>query len=137
MKGLKRFGISLEGKLLEKFDRLIKKKGYNNRSKAISDLIRQELVKEEWRKGDEVAGAITFVYDHHKRELVERLLELQHNFGHIVISTQHVHLDHDNCLEIIAVKGKAEEVIKLADSIKATKGVKHTALSMSTTGKEI
>ena len=106
MANLFRFGISLEKKLLDEFDILIKRKNYSNRSEAFRDLIRQELVKEEWAEGSEVVGAITLVYDHHKRELVNKLTDIQHDFQGTIISTQHIHLDHDNCLELIAVKGK-------------------------------
>lgn len=135
MTGLCRFGISLEKKLLDEFDKLIKKKNYSNRSEAFRDLIRQELVKEEWREGGEVVGAITLVYDHHKRELVNKLTDIQHDFQGTIISTQHIHLDHNNCLELIAVKGSAANITKLADTLKSVKGVKHGTLSMSSTGK--
>lgn len=132
-----RFGVSLEKELLDKFDRLIKEKGYSNRSEAIRDLIRQELIKKQWEKGEEVAGAITLVYNHHKRELLNKITDIQHKFQKIILSTQHIHLDHDNCLEIIAVRGRPKEVKILADILKAIKGVKHATLSMSSTGKEI
>ena len=99
-----RFGVSLEKNLLQRFDRLIRGKKYTNRSEAIRDLIRQEMVKKEWEEGGEVAGAITFIYDHHKRDLLNRIMDLQHDYQKIIISTQHIHLDHDNCLEIVAVK---------------------------------
>lgn len=132
-----RFGVSLEKELLEKFDQLIKEKNYKNRSEAIRDLIRQELVKKEWQGGKEVAGAITVIYNHHRRQLVDKLTDTQHDFQKIIISTQHIHLDHDNCLEIIAVKGTPKEVKKLADTLRSIKGVKHGTLSMSSTGKGI
>ena len=132
-----RFGVSLNSELLKEFDELTKKRKYTNRSKAIADLIRQELVKEEWHKGGEIAGAITLVYDHHKRELINKLTDIQHDFQKTIISAQHIHLDHDNCLEIIAVKGRSAEVQRLADTLKSVKGVKHGTLSMSTTGKDI
>lgn len=135
--GLVRFGVSLDMDLLGQFDLLIKKKGYGNRSEAFRDLIRQELVKQEWQAGGKVAGAITIIYDHHKRELVSRLMDIQHDFGGLIISTQHIHLDHDNCLEIVAVKGSSKEVQALADRMKAIKGVKHVTLSMSSTGRAI
>ena len=137
MSSITRFGVSLEKELLEKFDKLIGVKNYTNRSEAIRDLIRQELVQKQWQSGQEVAGAIILIYDHHKRELVNKLMDIQHEFGGMIISSQHVHLDHNNCLEIIAVKGSPKEAQKLADSLKSVKGVKHGTLSMSTTGKEI
>jgi len=132
-----RFGVSLEKELLEKFDRLTKEKKYPNRSEAIRDLIRENLVKREWAEGKEVAGAITLVFDHHKRELVNNLTDIQHDFHTLIISSQHIHLDHDNCLEIIVVKGKPTEVRELADKLRATKGVKYGSLSIATTGKEL
>ena len=135
MAGLFRFGISLPKDLLDKFDKLIKGKNYSNRSEAFRDIIRQELVRKEWSGSSEVVGAITLVYDHHKRELVNRLTDIQHDFQGTIISTQHIHLDHDNCLEIIAVKGSPKEAQRLADSLKSVKGVKHGTLSMSSTGK--
>jgi CopG family nickel-responsive transcriptional regulator len=137
MSDIIRFGVSLEKELLEKFDRLIKEKKYSNRSEAIRDLIRENLVKREWIEGKEVAGAITLVFDHHKRELVNILTEIQHDFHTLIISSQHIHLDHDNCLEIIVVRGKPIKVRELADKLRATKGVKYGALSIATTGKEL
>ena len=137
MSELARFGVSLEKELLDKFDKRIKKKNYPNRSEAFRDLIRQELVTKEWQEGREIAGAITLVYNHHKRELVNRLTDIQHDFSKIIISTQHIHLDHDNCLEIVALRGNPKEAEKLADTLKSVKGVKHGTLSMSSTGRDI
>jgi len=137
MSDIIRFGVSLEKELLEKFDRLIKEKKYSNRSEAIRDLIRENLVKREWIEGKEVAGAITLVFEHHKRELVNILTDIQHDFYTLIISSQHIHLDHDNCLEIIVVRGKPIKVRELADKLRATKGVKYGALSIATTGKEL
>src|SRR4030042_581705 len=114
-----RFGISLDKYLLDRFDRLIRGKNYTNRSEAFRDLIRQELVKKEWQEGHEVAGAITLIYNHHKRELLNKITDTQHDFQKLIISTQHIHLDHDNCLEIIAVKGSPKEVQKLSDTLKS------------------
>lgn len=137
MSGLVRFGVSLDSELLRKFDELIREKNYSNRSEAFRDLIRQELVSKEWEVGEEVAGAITLIYDHHHRELLNRVTDLQHDFQRVIISTQHVHLDHNNCLEIVAVKGKPDEVRKLAEMLRSIKGIKHCTLSMSSTGKDI
>ncbi len=137
MSDLFRFGISLDKRLLDKFDRLIREKRYTNRSEAFRDLIRQELVKKEWEEGDEVAGAIAIVYNHHQRELLNKIMDIQHDFQKIIISNQHIHLDNENCLEILAVKGNSKEVQKLADILKAIKGVRHGTLSMSSTGKGI
>ncbi len=137
MADIVRFGVSLEKELLDKFDILIKEKKYPNRSEAIRDLIRENLVKREWVEGKEVAGAITLVFNHHRRELMNTLTDIQHDFHQLIISSQHIHLDHDNCLEIIVVRGKPIEVRDLADKLRATKGVKYGSLSIATTGKEL
>jgi len=132
-----RFGVSMAKKLLEKFDKFLKKNGYKNRSEGIRDLIRKTLVEQEWKKGKFVAGSINLVYNHHKRELVSKIMDIQHHFHNNVISTQHIHMDEENCLEIIAVKGKTEKIINLYNSLKSLKGVKYSSLSKATTGKRI
>jgi CopG family nickel-responsive transcriptional regulator len=134
---LYRFGISLDKKLIDRFDRHIHRSNYSNRSEAIRDLIREELVRKQWTASGEVAGALIITYDHHHRELVTTLMDIQHNYGKIIVSTQHIHLDHHNCLEIVAVRGAAKNVQRLAAELKAQKGVKHLSLGMSTTGKGI
>jgi len=137
MSEIYRFGISLEKQLINSFDRLIKEKNYTNRSEAIRDLIRQELVKKEWEKNNNIAGAITLIYDHHREGLTNSLLDIQHNFRKLIISSQHIHIDCDNCLEIIAIKGESKEALELANMIKSLKGIKHVTLSMSSTGEHI
>lgn len=137
MSDLVRFGVSLPKDLVAGFDRLVRKKNYPNRSKAIGDLIRQELVRKEWLESREIAGAITLIYDHHKRELLNKITDAQHEFQRAIISTQHIHLDRSNCLEIVAVRGSPREAQKLTDNLRAIKGIKHATLSMSSTGKEI
>lgn len=137
MSDLCRFGVSLEKDLLDTFDKLISGRSYTNRSEAIRDLIRKDLITEEWQSGTEVAGAITLIYDHHHRDLMNRVTDIQHDHGSAIISTQHVHLDHHNCLEIIAVKGSPAKVQELKDRLGAIKGVKHVTLGMSSTGKRI
>lgn len=138
MEKIKRFGVSIESRLLEQFDSYIAANNYENRSEAIRDLIRKELVEEEWAKANEdVAGAIVIVYDHHKREVVDKLLDIQHDFHEFIISSQHIHLDHDNCLEIIVVRGRMTQINDLAAKLKSVKGVKHTSLTKSTLGKNI
>jgi len=132
-----RFGVSLEKDLLSKFDQRIREKKYTNRSEALRDLIREDLVKKEWQENKEISGAITLIYDHHKRELLDRITDIQHDFQKLIISTQHIHLDHNNCLEIVAIRGKSREAQKLAETLKAIKGVKHGTLSMSSTGDHI
>lgn len=138
MEELARFGISIPKELLRAFDEYIERKHYANRSEAIRDLIRQKLVEEEWRESeDEVAGVITYLYDHHKRELADKLLDLQHVYYDKIITTQHIHVDHERCLEIILVKGKANEIKALADKIQGLKGVLHLNLALTTLGKRI
>ncbi|MFN3532700.1 MAG: nickel-responsive transcriptional regulator NikR [Candidatus Brocadia sp.] len=137
MSSLVRFGVSLERELLQRFDERIKEKKYTNRSEAIRDLIRDDLVKKEWQEGKEVAGSITLVYNHHKRELVNLLIDIQHDYHDTILSTQHIHLDDDNCLEIIVIKGKPKEIQELYGKLKSAKGVKHGGVAMATTGKEI
>ncbi|MBA4417666.1 MAG: nickel-responsive transcriptional regulator NikR [Syntrophus sp. (in: bacteria)] len=137
MSELVRFGVSISNELLEKFDKLIKERNYTNRSEAFRDLIRQELIKKEWQEGEDIAGAITLIYDHHRKDLLNRITDIQHNFQKAIISTQHIHLDHNNCLEIVAVRGNPVEVKRLADMLTSIKGVKHGILSMSSTGESI
>ena len=106
MSGLVCFGVSLEKTLLDGFDVLIRAKQYTNRSEALRDLIRKELVQQEWQGGSDVAGTITLIYDHHKRDVLIRVMDTQHDFQEAIISTQHIHLDHHNCLEIVAARGR-------------------------------
>jgi len=137
-KELERIGVAIDAALLEKFDDLIGRRGYTNRSEAFRDLIRAELVKEAAAQpSGQVTGTITLLYDHHVRQLNEKLTDLQHDFHHQILSTLHVHLDHANCLEVIVVKGEAHEVRSLADRLIATRGVKHGQLVLSGTGPEL
>jgi CopG family transcriptional regulator, nickel-responsive regulator len=130
-----RFGISLEADLLQRFDRHIRKRRYTNRSEAIRDLIRDELVREEWTGADgDVVGAITLVYDHHVRDLAGRLTSLQHEYSGKIVTSVHVHLDHHNCLEVMIVRGRGPSIGELAEKIRTVRGVKHVTCSMTTTG---
>jgi CopG family nickel-responsive transcriptional regulator len=137
MPGLVRFSVSIDEKLLERFDRQIFEKGYPTRSKAIADLIRGNIVTDEWKGGREVAAAVIMVYDHHRRNLSNRLTAIQHDYHNLVISSQHIHLDHDNCLEIVVVRGKPAKVAELANRLKATKGVKYCSLAAASTGEDL
>lgn len=131
---LTRFGISLDAGLLKKFDRLIKGKGYANRSEAIRDLIRDELVREQWEAGtEETAGTITIVYSHDTRELNKTLNDLQHSHHTNIVSTMHIHLDGHNCLEVLVVRGRAMDIRKIADRLIGTRGVLHGKLTLTTT----
>ena len=137
MSNLVRFGVSLERDLLKRFDQRNREKRYANRSEALRDLIREDLVKKEWQENKEVSGAITLIYDHHKRELLDKITDIQHDFQKLIISTQHIHLDYDNCLEIVAIRGKSKDAQRLAETLRAIKGVKHGTLSMSGAGDHI
>jgi CopG family transcriptional regulator, nickel-responsive regulator len=135
---LTRFSISLDERLLHDFDRLIKRKGYTNRSEAIRDLIRDNLVREQWEMGTaEVVGTITLVYSHETRELTDKLTDLQHHYYDYVVSTLHVHLDAHHCLEVMVVRGKAAEIKKIADRLIGTRGVKHGTFSATADGKAL
>jgi len=135
MSELTRFTVSLDHGLLARFDDQIKKEGCPTRSKAIADLIGDAVVKHEWKTGKEVVAAIIMVYDHHKRGLSTKLTHVQHDYHHLIVSSQHIHLDHDNCLEIVVVKGRPAKVQKLAGKLKTTKGVKYASLAAASTGK--
>jgi CopG family nickel-responsive transcriptional regulator len=137
MSRLVRFGISIDHELIEKFDTLIKQKNYENRSEAIRDLIRESIVEEEWQHNQQIIGAIALVYDHHKRQLVNKLLDIQHNFHDVVLSSQHIHIDHNNCLEIMIVKGLSELIKGFYNKIRAIKGIKHINIIKSTSGREL
>ena len=131
MSNIYRFGISLEKSLIDQFDKHIAGKNYKNRSEAIRDLIRNEMVQKNWTEGGKAAGAIVMSYDHHKRDLLAKITDIQHDYQDLIISTQHVHLDHHNCLEIIAVRGVAKNIQTLADKLQAQIGVKHLRMSIT------
>ena len=135
MAHLVRTGISLESDLLERFDRVIHKKGYKNRSEAIRDLVRDYAVAEDVEENRMVVGTLTMVYDHHRPKLSERLTEAQHHAEGKVLAATHVHLDHHNCLEVIIMKGRAGEVRKLADQLLSLRGVNHGKLVVTSTGR--
>jgi CopG family nickel-responsive transcriptional regulator len=121
-----RFGVSIKPDLLKKFDKNIKKKGYTNRSEAIRDLIREKIITEEIFDPDvQSIGTLTMIYDHHEGNLTDKLLNLQHKHNEEILVTTHIHIDYNNCLEILVLKGKVKKIQKLADSIKAIKGIKH------------
>ena len=128
---VKRFGVSLEEDILKKLDTLVIKNKFPNRSQAIRSLIKDSLVEDKIDNNKIIAGAIVIVYDHHKRELNNNLMNVQHDYHDLILSTQHVHLEHDLCLETIAVKGKAKKLLELSDNIIALKGIKHGKLVMT------
>ncbi len=135
---LQRFGVSIDSKLLEEYDRLIGSKGYTNRSEAIRDLIRDYLIEEQWSSGEAtVVGTVTLVFNHHLRELADRLTDLQHEYHDRIVSVLHVHLDAHNCLEVMVIRGKPSEIQVIAGRLSSNKGVKHCKLVFTTTGENI
>ena len=138
MADLIRYGISIDRSLSRRFDRLIKEKGYANRSEAIRDLIRDRLVEEEWESAEEeTVGVVTLLYNHHQRELSSKLTHSQHDHHGETISSLHVHLDSENCLEVIVMRARAGAVKKMAEHLIGTKGVKHGKLTMTSTGRQL
>jgi CopG family nickel-responsive transcriptional regulator len=132
MEKITRFGVSIEPILLEKFDRMMKKKGYTNRSEAIRDIIREHLTIEHVKDPSaEVIGTLTMIYDHHTGPLIDRLLEIQHDHYQEILTSTHIHIDHNTCLEVLILRGKTQNIQKLADTIKALKGIKHGELVLT------
>jgi CopG family nickel-responsive transcriptional regulator len=129
---LKRFGVSMEGNLLRKFDFLVKQMGYKNRSEAVRDLIRDALIQQSWEDHDQnVAGSILLFYNHHQRNLLEELTSIQHSVHDLIIATTHFHLDHESCLELIVVKGKVKEIQQLSNQLTSLKGVTYGKFTVS------
>jgi CopG family transcriptional regulator, nickel-responsive regulator len=137
MSALARTGFSIDRDLLEKFDAAIAGKGYKNRSEAVRDLMRDHLVSEEADKNKVIAGTLTIVYDHHRPNLTEKLVDAQHHAGSQVLAATHVHLDHHNCLEVVIMKGRSGSIRDLANRILSLRGVKHGQLVITSTGKDL
>ena len=137
MPKITRISISLEEDVLQHFDELIQRQGFPTRSEAVKHLIRSALVEQQWAEGEVIAGVITMIYDHHKSQLMQKIVEAQHEFGDLVICSQHAHLDHHHCMENIIVRGSVNDIQKLHQALSAIKGMKHTVLSMTTTGQNI
>lgn len=136
---IERIGISLDSALLEKFDRLIERRGYENRSEAVRDLIRDQLVQEEWseerRDTAERVAVVALVYDHESSSLSQKLTHVQHEHHRAVVSALHVHLDAHNCLEVLILRGKAAEIMEMGEGLVSTKGVKYGKVLPATTGR--
>lgn len=126
-----RFGVSLEKELLEALDNYASDNHFTNRSQAIRNLINNNIVTNKWQCNNIVAGSITLVYNHHKRDLLNNLTDLEHDYSYVILSSQHFHLEKNLCMEIIAVKGKAITLTELADKLIAVKGIQHGKLTMS------
>jgi CopG family nickel-responsive transcriptional regulator len=130
--------VSLDSDLLERFDALCDERGYQSRSEAIRDLIRNTLVRQEWEdEGHDVAATLTLVYDHHKSDLAQKMTNAQHDAHHLIITTLHVHLDHHNCLEVLVLKGPGHEVRDFAKRLISTRGIMYGKLSLATTGENL
>lgn len=138
MSDLSRIGVAISTDLLETFDQLIAKRGYTNRSEAFRDLIRAELVRETTatRPASRVVGTLTLVYDHNVRLLEEKMTDLQHEHNHLILSTLHVHLDHDRCMEVIALRGPASEIQRFGSLMGSIKGVHHSQLVITASASE-
>ncbi len=133
-----RFGVSLDSELLEKFDKLCAERCYQTRSEAIRDLIRKDLVQKEWEDlNQEVTGTLTLIYNHHHSDLAQKLTDLQHHFLDVIIASMHVHIDEHNCMEVLILRGPVKKIREVGQRLGATKGVKHSQLSLSTTGKDL
>ena len=137
MADLERLSFSIEKPLLDRLNQLVRASGYANRSEYIRDLLRAQLVKEAWDRNQEVVGAITLVYDHHVPGLAEKLVHLQHHRYANILATTHVHMDGHICVEVVLVKGRAGQVRQIADLLRRPKGVLHSELSMSSTGRKL
>ena len=135
MPDLARIGVAIDSDLLEKFDQQIQRRGYTNRSEAFRDLVRDSLIRERVSSPNaRVVGTLTLVYDHHVRQLTNRLNDSQHDHHHEIVSTLHVHLDHDNCLEVVLLRGLARNVERIADALISMKGIRHGQLVLTETG---
>jgi CopG family transcriptional regulator, nickel-responsive regulator len=131
-----RFGVSLPPELLERFDANVERRGYANRSEAIRDLIRNDLIQSEWSESSgDTAAAVVLVYDHHKRGLAENLMDQQHQYHDYIIATTHAHLDHDNCIEVVLLRGRATKVREIAERLASAKHVKLGKFVPATLGK--
>jgi CopG family nickel-responsive transcriptional regulator len=135
---IERIGVSLEADLLKQFDRLIEQKGYVNRSEAIRDLIRDNLVQRAWSESDgadERVAVVTLVYDHDSSSLAQKLAHIQHENHRAVVSALHVHMDEHNCLEVLVLRGRAKDVVRMGEGLVSTKGVKYGKVVPATTGQ--
>ncbi len=133
-----RFGVSIEEGLLDSFDALCSQKGYGSRSEALRDLIRKAILEEDWQNETGMRyGTLTLVYDHHRHDLARKIMNIQHEDHDLIITTMHLHLDHDNCLEVLVLKGECVRVGKLAQKLVSCKGVKHGTFTPAPGGKDV
>jgi len=137
MSCLARFGVSIDEELLDAFDVLCQRRGYATRSEAIRDLIRKELTEDQWGEKGVCGGTLTLVYDHHKHDLARRLMAIQHDCHSLIVATMHVHLDHANCMECLALKGETESVRQLAERLITCRGVKYGVFNRAPNGGDL
>jgi len=128
-----RFGISIEEELLKALDIFVHRNNFSNRSQALRHLIEKNIIEEKWQCNNVVAGAIVMIYDHHRKEILSKINDIQHDYFEVILSSQHFHLSQDICLEIVAVQGKAKRLTEVADKLISVKGIKHGKLIMSKT----
>lgn len=129
--GVVRFSVSLEKELLSELDRFVKDNNFTNRSQGLRHLIEKNIVEKKWQCNNVVAGAVVMTYGHHKRDILEKTNDIQHDYFDVILSSQHFHLSHNTCLEIIAVRGEAHRLTELSDKLIAVKGIRHGKLIMS------
>lgn len=139
MSELIRFGVSIDGNLLESFDRLVETRGYSTRSEALRDLIREALVTEkiESQSDTRALGTLTIVYDHHAKDLVQEMGDIQHDYHQLVLSVMHLHVSHDDCMEVIALNGIVADIVELSNRILSLKGIKHGKLFLTLPSSDI
>lgn len=135
--GVIRLSFSIEKSLWEKMQALVKEEGYANRSEFIRDLVRDKLVEKQWEENEEAIGTITFVYNHHYPKLNDKLLDIQHKYLSVILTTTHIHLDHSLCAETVLVRGRAQQIQNLCNTIRKQKGVLHASISISSTGRNL
>lgn len=133
---LARFGVSLDEGLLEQFDRLLRDKNYATRSEGIRDLIRASILEDRWKKTGFGGGTLTLVYDHHKHDLSRKLVGIQHDHHEIIVTTMHVHLDHNNCMEVLVLKGDPSRILSLAHQLISCRGVEYGVFNPAPTPEE-
>ena len=131
---MKRFGVSLEEELLSKLDELVEHHSFPNRSRAIRFLIRRYIAEDNWANNQTVSGCLVLVYDHHRMDVQKQITAIQHDYHDLVLCSQHVHLDHDNCIETVTLKGRADQIRTLSNRLLAVKGIIHGELIMSVVG---
>ncbi|MCG3178899.1 MAG: putative nickel-responsive regulator [Phycisphaerae bacterium] len=137
MAEMARVSLSIERPLLDKLERMVRRSRYTNRSEFVRDMIREQIVQQEWEADEEALGTITMIYDHHQRGLSDKLTGLQHDHHKEILVTSHVHLDHHLCAEVVLVRGRASHIRQIADELRKQRGVLHAALAISSTGKTL